>query len=49
MGNITTVGMTKNQQFLITIPRTIAQAMRLKKADKLEFLFDRGDVVIRKI
>ena len=49
MGNISTVGLTKNQQFLITIPKTIAQAMRLKKADKLEFLFDRGDVVIRKI
>ena len=49
MGNISTVGLTKNQQFLITIPKAIAQAIRLKKSDQLEFLFDRGDVVIRKV
>ncbi|MFC1488847.1 AbrB/MazE/SpoVT family DNA-binding domain-containing protein [Thermodesulfobacteriota bacterium] len=49
MGNSTTVGMTGNGQYLITLPKTIAQAMRLVKGDRLEFLFDKGDVLIRKI
>jgi len=40
---------TKNGQFLTTIPKGIAEAMRLKKGDKIEFIFDRGDVIVRKI
>lgn len=49
MANQTTVGMTKNKQFLITLPKGIAEAMRLKKGDKIEFIFDKGDVIVRKI
>ncbi len=49
MANTTTIGMTKNGQFLITFPKGIAEAMRLKKKDKIEFIFDKGDVLIRKV
>ena len=49
MGNSTIVGMTKNGQYLISLPKTIAQAMRLKKGDRIEFLFDEGDVLVRKV
>jgi AbrB family looped-hinge helix DNA binding protein len=49
MANKTTIGTTKHGQYLITIPKAIGESMRLKKGDKLEFLFDRGDVIIRKV
>ena len=48
MSNETTIGQTKNGQFLMTLPQGIAGAMRIKKGDKLEFIFDKGDVIIRK-
>lgn len=49
MANTVTIGMTKNGQFLITFPKTIAEAMRLEKGSKIEFIFDKGDVIVRKI
>ena len=49
MANTSKIGMTKNGQYLTTIPRGIAEAMRLKKGDKIEFMFDKGDVIVRKI
>ena len=39
----------QTNQMVTTIPSTIAGAIRLKKGDTLEWLFERGDVVIRKI
>ena len=39
----------KNKQFLITVPRAIAEAMRLKKGDNVEWLIVQGDVVVRKV
>jgi len=49
MANKITIGETKNGQFLITFPKAIAEAMNLKKGDQIEFLFDKGDIIIRKI
>ena len=49
MSNVVTIGMTKKGQFLTTFPRGIANAMRLEKGSKVKFLFDRGDVIVRKI
>jgi bifunctional DNA-binding transcriptional regulator/antitoxin component of YhaV-PrlF toxin-antitoxin module len=49
LGNTTTVGMSKRGQFFCSIPKGIAEAMRLKRSDKLEFVFDRGDVLVRKL
>ncbi len=49
MANVTTIGLTKKGQFLTTFPRAIAEAMRLKKGDKIEFIFDKGDVIVRKV
>jgi len=49
MGNKVKVGETKHGQKLITFPRAIAEALRIRKGDTLEFLFDKGDVIVRKI
>ena len=49
MANITKIGTTKNDQRLTTVPRAIAEAMRLEKGSKIEWIFDRGDVIVRKI
>ena len=49
MANQTIVQQQKNSQFMITVPRAIAEAMRLKKGDEVEWVFDRGDVVVRKV
>ena len=38
----------KNGQFLLTIPKNIIEAMQLRKGDSIKFVFDRGDVIIRK-
>jgi hypothetical protein len=49
MGNITSVMRLKNKQFIVTIPHAMADAMKLIKGSKLEWLFDRGDVIVRKV
>ena len=36
-------------QFKITLPRHLCLAKKIKAGDYLEFLEDRGDIVIRKI
>lgn len=43
------LGGWKKAQFECTIPRAMAEAMELKKGDSLEWLFVRGDVVVRKV
>jgi len=48
MSNVTSVMELKNKQFILTIPKAIAQAMKLKKGDKVEWIFDKGDVIVRK-
>ena len=49
MANIVNVCQTKRKQFFCTFPKGIAEAMRLKKGDRIEFIFDKGDVIIRKL
>lgn len=49
MGNVTKVMELKNKQFIITIPKAIAEAIKVEKGSKIEWLFDRGDLVVRKI
>lgn len=49
MANQSSVQQMKNKQFLITVPRAIAEAMRLKKGDNVEWLIVQGDVVVRKV
>ena len=49
MANQSIVQQQKNKQMSITLPRAIAEAMHLKKGDTLEFIFDKGDVIVRKI
>lgn len=39
----------KETQLIITFPSAIASAMRLKGGDNVEFLFDKGDVIVRKV
>jgi bifunctional DNA-binding transcriptional regulator/antitoxin component of YhaV-PrlF toxin-antitoxin module len=48
MANKSVVQQQKNKQMQLTIPRAIAEAMRLKKGDEVEWIFDRGDVLVRK-
>jgi len=38
----------KNKQFILTIPKNIVQANRWKKGEELYFIFDRGDVILKK-
>lgn len=49
MANNSKIQVLKNGQMIATIPRAIAEAIRLKKGDSIEWLFERGDVVVRKI
>jgi bifunctional DNA-binding transcriptional regulator/antitoxin component of YhaV-PrlF toxin-antitoxin module len=48
MANKSKIQQFKNTQMMTTIPKGIAEAMRLKKGDELEWIFDRGDVLVRK-
>ena len=36
-------------QYKITIPKTIAQVMRLEHKDEIEFLLEHGDIVMRRV
>lgn len=49
MANQTLIQQMKNKQFLTTIPRCIAEAYKLKKGDKLDWMVVQGDIVVRKI
>jgi bifunctional DNA-binding transcriptional regulator/antitoxin component of YhaV-PrlF toxin-antitoxin module len=48
MATKSVVQQQKNKQMQLTIPRAIAEAMRLKKGDEVEWIFDQGDVLVRK-
>lgn len=48
-GNQTQVMQQKNGQKILTLPSVIAGAMRLNKGDKVEWIIDRGDVIVRKV
>lgn len=41
--------MLKNGQFIMTIPKNIAEAMRITSGDEIGFFFERGEVYIRKL
>jgi bifunctional DNA-binding transcriptional regulator/antitoxin component of YhaV-PrlF toxin-antitoxin module len=47
--NTISVMQLKNLQFIITFPKGLANSLRLKKGDKLEYLFINGEIVIRKV
>lgn len=53
MANQTKISGNSNQKgsviLRVTIPRAIAQAMRLKVGDSVEWLFVQGEVVVRKV
>lgn len=38
-----------NGQIKITIPKVLAQSVGLRKGDKIKFITDRGELVIRKV
>ena len=49
MANTTTINQFKNGQMILTIPKAIAEALRLEHKSKVEWLIVRGDVVVRKV
>jgi len=49
MANESKVQELKNGQFIITIPRAIAESLRLKKSDIVEWLHIDGNFIIRKV
>ncbi len=50
VANITTVqGDKKGGSLRTTIPKALANALKIRKKDKLEWIMDRGDLVIRKL
>jgi len=36
-------------QLKITLPRVIAQALGIRRGDKIKYLYDRGELVIRRV
>jgi antitoxin component of MazEF toxin-antitoxin module len=46
--NISTITQQKNGQKITTIPKAIAGAVNFKNKDKIEWLFDKGDLIVRK-
>jgi bifunctional DNA-binding transcriptional regulator/antitoxin component of YhaV-PrlF toxin-antitoxin module len=48
--NITTVqGGQKSRSFVTAIPKQIAEALGISKGTTLEWIIDRGDLVVRKV
>jgi AbrB family looped-hinge helix DNA binding protein len=48
MANESIVQVTPVGQYVVTIPRALAQAMGLKKGDKVEFILEDGKATILK-
>lgn len=49
VSNKTTISQQKSGQLITTVPRAIAGAMKLGHKDQLEWFFDRGDLIVRKV
>ena len=47
--NITSITELKTGQLIVTIPRAIGHAMRFEDKDKIEWLLDKGDLIVRKV
>ena len=47
--NNSKINVQNSGQVTTTIPKAIAGAMKLKKGDSIEWIFDRGDLIVRKI
>lgn len=41
------ITVSKTGQVVTTIPKQIAGAMRFRNGEKVEWIFDRGDLIIR--
>ena len=39
----------KNKQFLLTIPKVIANALGTRKGDEVKFVIEKGEIIIRKV
>lgn len=46
-GQISKVNVTKIGQVRLTVPRAIAKAMRMHTGAEIEWVFDKGDLIIR--
>lgn len=49
MQNKSKIDVQNSGQVKTTIPKAIAGAMKLKKGDDIEWIFDRGDLIVRKV
>lgn len=49
MQNKSKIDVLNSGQVKTTIPKAIAGAMKLNKGNEIEWLFDRGDLIVRKI
>ena len=49
LGNLSKINTLISGQYVITMPKAIAQGMRLQKGDQIEWIFDKGDIIVRKV
>jgi len=49
MGNKARIQQPKESQYIVTIPKSLAEALDYRKGTQIEFMVDRGELVIRKI
>ena len=47
--NTSKINITKIGQVTTTIPKAIAGAISLNKGDSISWIFDRGEIIIRKV
>ena len=47
MGQISKVSISKHGQVTLTVPRAVARMMRMKKGADVEWVFDKGDLILR--
>jgi len=46
-GQISKVTIDPSGQVKLTVPRAIARSMRMRKGAEVEWVFDKGDLIIR--
>jgi len=49
MGNKAKIQQPKESQYIVTIPKSLAEALGYRKGNEVEFVVDRGELVVRKV
>lgn len=49
MGHISKINVSSHGQVTVTVPRAVANMMHWKRGSEVEWVFDKGDLILRRV